>query len=84
MQKVFQNAGLREIKVKQFVWHDSFQSSYEMYEFIASSTANFYASFIPDEVIGSILNDIRQHFVDRKIQNIILDVVYAYGKKAAS
>ncbi|MBW6464319.1 MAG: class I SAM-dependent methyltransferase [Firmicutes bacterium] len=84
MQRFFQDAGLNDVKVKQSIWHDSFQSSNDMYEFIASSTGNFYASFIPDEVINSILNDIRQYFIVSKIDKITLDVVYAYGKKAES
>lgn len=84
MRKFFQAAGLNEITVKQSIWHDSFQSSDEMYEFISSSTANVYASFIPDKVIDSILSDIRHYFIERKIQKITLDVVYAYGKKADS
>jgi hypothetical protein len=78
----FQASGLCDIKLKQSVWQDSFQDSHEMYEFIASSTANFYASFVPDQVIGPVLDDIRQYFVKQKTNRITLDVVFAYGKKA--
>lgn len=84
MRKFLQAAALFEITVKQSIWHDSFQSSEEMYEFMSSSSANFYASFIPDKVIDSVLSDIRHYFIERKIQKITLDVVYAYGKKADS
>lgn len=82
MYKFFQTSGLSDIQVKQSVWQDSFQDGNEMYEFIASSTANFYASFVPDQVIGPVLDDIRQYFVKQKIPKITLDVVFAYGKKA--
>lgn len=82
MHMLFHKAGLHEIKVKESIWHDSFQDSSEMYEFIASSTANFYASFVPDMVIDPILRNIRKYFVDRKINQITLDVVYAFGEKA--
>jgi ubiquinone/menaquinone biosynthesis C-methylase UbiE len=82
MHMFFHKAGLREIEVKESIWHDSFQNGSEMYEFIASSTGNFYASFVPDTVMDPILHNIRKYFVDRKIHKITLDVVYAYGKKA--
>jgi len=82
MQKFFQTSGLCDIQVKQSVWQDSFQDGNEMYDFIASSTASFYASFIPDQVIGPVLDDIRQYFVIQKINRITLDVVFAYGQKA--
>lgn len=82
MHKFFHNAGLCEIRAEQSVWHDFFQSGNEMYEFIASSTANFYVSIVPDEVIGPILQNIRKYFVNRNIVGITLDVIYIYGKKA--
>jgi ubiquinone/menaquinone biosynthesis C-methylase UbiE len=83
MQKFFQTSGLCDVLVKQSVWQDSFQDSHDMYEFIASSTGNFYASFVPDQMIRSVLDNIRRYFVDKKIQKITLDVVYAYGKKTS-
>lgn len=82
MQTFFETAGLCEIKVEQSIWQDDFQNSDDMYEFIASSTANFYASFVPDKVIEPLLKAIRKYFVDRKISKITLDVIYAYGMKA--
>lgn len=82
MHRFFRSAGLSEIKVNQAIWKDEFQSSDDMYEFIASSTGNFYASFVSDKAINSVLKEIRKYFVDRKIQTITLDVVYAYGKKS--
>ena len=83
MKKFFQSSGLCDIWVKQSVWQDSFQDSHDVYEFIASSTGNFYASFVPDRVIRPVLDNIRRYFVDKKIQKITLDVVYAYGKKTS-
>ena len=82
MQKFFQTSGLCDISIKQSVWQDSFEDGHEMYEFIASSTANFYASFVPDQVIRPVLDGIRDYFVKQKIQKITLDVVFAYGKKS--
>lgn len=82
MHIFFNNAGLSEIIVEESIWRDSFQDGSEMYDFISSSTGNFYASFVPDTVIHQILNNIRKYFVDRKINQITLDVVFAYGKKA--
>jgi len=82
MKKFFQTSGLCDIWVKQSVWQDSFQDGHEMYEFIASSTANFYASFLSDQVIRLVLDDMRYYFVTQKIQKITLDVIYAYGKKS--
>ena len=82
MKKFFQTPGLRDVSVKQSVWQDSFQDGHEMYEFIASSTANFYASFLSDQVIKAVLDDMRNYFIRQKIQKITLDVIYAYGKKS--
>lgn len=82
MYQFFHASGLYDIQVKQSVWQDTFQDGNKMYDFIASSTANFYASFVPNQVIGSVLDDIRQYFVKQKIPKITLDVVFAYGKKA--
>lgn len=82
MYKFFQTSGLCDIQVNQSVWQDSFQDGNEMYDFIASSTANFYASFVPDQVFGPVLDDIRQYFFKQKFPKITLDVVFAYGKKA--
>jgi len=76
MHQFFQTSGLRDIQVKQSVWQDTFQSGDDMYDFIASSTANFYASFIPDQVIDPVLDDIRQYFVKKKIPKITLDVIF--------
>ncbi len=82
MHQFLQTSGLCDIQVKQAVWQDSFQDGHEMYEFIASSTANFYASFVPDQVIDPVLDDVRRYFVKQKINRITLDVVFAYGRKA--
>ena len=76
------SSGLTDIKIERSTWHDTYGNSQEMYEFITSSTGEFYASFLPDEYLDTFRNDIRRYLEKRSIHRITLDVVYAFGRKS--
>jgi ubiquinone/menaquinone biosynthesis C-methylase UbiE len=76
------SSGLTDIKIERSTWHDTYGNSREMYEFITSSTGEFYASFLPDECLDTFRDDIRRYLEDRRIHRITLDVVYAFGRKS--
>ena len=73
--------GLKDIKIERSTWHDDYDTSKEMYEFITSSTGEFYASFLPEGYMETFRNDIRSYFENRNIRRVTLDVIYAYGTK---
>ena len=75
------SSGLTDIRIERSTWQDTYGTSREMYEFITSSTGEFYASFLPDEYLDTFRNDIRRYFENRNIHRITLDVVYAFGRK---
>lgn len=81
IREYLRSTGLKDIKVERSIWNDTYHSSREMYEFITSSTGEFYASFLPDEYLDTFRNDIRKYFEKRNIHRITMDVVYAYGTK---
>ncbi len=73
--------GLKDIKIERSTWYDEYDTSREMYEFITSSTGEFYASFLPEGYMETFRKDIRRYFEGKNIRRVTLDVIYAYGAK---
>ena len=81
MMKFFKSTGLCDIYTKQIISCKIFENCNELHEFIAASTANFWASFVSDKDIELILEKIRLFFTSHNIHQITLDVIYTYGRK---
>lgn len=81
MEDLFNSQGFDKVRIERSIWRDIYENSDRLYDFISSSTGNFYASFFDEKTMRSVQGHIRRYLKDRKMNRLTLDVVYSYGKK---
>jgi ubiquinone/menaquinone biosynthesis C-methylase UbiE len=79
--QILSQAGLADILTRRLTWQEEFSSGGEAYDFFASTSASWwYAKFPPDR-IAEVSQRIRDYFERKRVQQITMDTVLAYGQK---